>query len=410
MRGTVLHAPGDVRWEERPDPVVVEPTDAVVRTVAACVCGSDLWPYRGLDAVKAPRAIGHEYVGVVEEIGAAVTTVRPGQFVIGGFLYSDNTCPNCRAGVQSACLNGGGYDGCQAELIRVPQADGTLVATPEEPAKDLIPSLLALSDVMSTGWWAAVCAGVAARHDGGGGRRRRGGAVRCAGGVAAGRRAGDRHEPAPAAAGAGPRVRRHRHRDRARRRGHRPRQGAHRGGRRGRRPGVRGHRRVHAAGAAVDPARRAGRLRRRPARRRAPGARDVLQPTWACAAARRRCGGSCRISWSGSGSATSSRAGSSTWSCRWNRSPTRTARWTSGGRSRCCCGPDRGDERGDGRVGRGAPAVRDPGAAADRERDQADARGWVSCGELRHQRDPLPGRDQAPARWRSRRRGGGPAA
>jgi threonine dehydrogenase-like Zn-dependent dehydrogenase len=160
MRGTVLHAPGDVRWEERPDPVIVEPTDAVVRTVATCVCGSDLWPYRGLDDVAEPRAIGHEYCGVVEEVGDAVTSVRPGQFVIGGFLFSDNTCPNCRAGIQSACRHGGGYDGCQSELIRVPLADGTLVATPEEPPKDLVPSLLALSDVMSTGWYAAVCAGV----------------------------------------------------------------------------------------------------------------------------------------------------------------------------------------------------------------------------------------------------------
>lgn len=160
MRGTILHAPGDVRWEDRPDPIVQEPTDAIVRTVATCVCGSDLWPYRGVDEVRRPRPIGHEYVGVVEEVGPAVTTVRPGQFVVGGFLYSDNTCPHCRAGVQSACVNGGGYDGCQAELIRVPQADGTLVATPETPPDDLVPSLLALSDVMATGWYAAVCAGV----------------------------------------------------------------------------------------------------------------------------------------------------------------------------------------------------------------------------------------------------------
>jgi threonine dehydrogenase-like Zn-dependent dehydrogenase len=160
MRGAVLHAPGDVRYEERPDPTIVQPTDAIVRTVATCVCGSDLWPYRGMDRLKGPRPFGHEYCGVVEEVGDAVTSVKPGQFVIGGFLYSDNTCPNCRAGAQSACQQGGGYDGCQSELIRIPLADGTLVATPEQPPKDLVPSLLALSDVMSTGWYAAVAAGV----------------------------------------------------------------------------------------------------------------------------------------------------------------------------------------------------------------------------------------------------------
>lgn len=160
MRGTILYAPGDVRVADRPDPTVVEPTDAIVRTVATCVCGSDLWPYRGADPVRRPRNIGHEFVGVVTDIGSAVRSVAPGQFVVGGFLYSDNTCANCRAGFQSHCVNGGGYDGCQSELIRVPQADGTLVATPGEPDEELIPDLLALSDVMSTGWHAAVCAGV----------------------------------------------------------------------------------------------------------------------------------------------------------------------------------------------------------------------------------------------------------
>ena len=160
MRGAILHAPGDVRFEERPDPVIVEPTDAIVRTVAACVCGSDLWPYRGINKVREPRPIGHEYVGIVEEVGAEVSTVRPGEFVVGGFLFSDNTCPHCQGGFHSACANGGGYDGCQAEYIRIPQADGTLLATPEPPPDDLIPSLLALSDVMATGWFAAVSAGV----------------------------------------------------------------------------------------------------------------------------------------------------------------------------------------------------------------------------------------------------------
>jgi threonine dehydrogenase-like Zn-dependent dehydrogenase len=130
MRGAVLLAPGDVRYEDRPDPVIIEPTDAVVRTVATCVCGSDLWPFRGVDAVTKPRAIGHEYCGIVELIGDAVTAVKPGQFAIGGFLTSDNTCPNCRAGFQSACQNGTGYDGCQSELIRIPPADGTLWRPP----------------------------------------------------------------------------------------------------------------------------------------------------------------------------------------------------------------------------------------------------------------------------------------
>jgi threonine dehydrogenase-like Zn-dependent dehydrogenase len=160
MRGAILHAPGDVRFEERPDPVIIEPTDTIIRTVAACVCGSDLWPYRGINEVPKPRPIGHEYCGIVEEVGADVTSIAPGQFVVGGFLTSDNTCPHCRAGFQSACQNGGGYDGCQSEFIRVPLADGTLVATPEAPPEDLIPSLLSLSDVMATGWFAAVSAGV----------------------------------------------------------------------------------------------------------------------------------------------------------------------------------------------------------------------------------------------------------
>jgi len=160
MRGAILHAPGDVRYEERPDPRIIDPTDAVVRTVATCVCGSDLWPYRGFDQDTGPWAIGHEYCGIVEEVGEAVDSIKPGQFVIGGFLASDNSCPHCRVGFQSNCQNGRGYDGCQSELIRIPLAAGTLVATPEAPPKDLIPSLLTLSDVMATGWYAAVSAGV----------------------------------------------------------------------------------------------------------------------------------------------------------------------------------------------------------------------------------------------------------
>lgn len=139
---------------------MVESTDAVVRTVATCVCGSDLWRYRGIAQVPKPTPIGHEYVGVVEATGADVTTVKPGDFVVGGFLTSDNTCALCAAGAHANCLNGTGYDGCQAELIRVQNADGTLLATPAEPDKAMVPGLLALSDVMATGWHAAVCADV----------------------------------------------------------------------------------------------------------------------------------------------------------------------------------------------------------------------------------------------------------
>jgi threonine dehydrogenase-like Zn-dependent dehydrogenase len=160
MRGVVLHAPGDVRVEERDDPKIQAPTDAVLRLAATCICGSDLWPYRGVDAVKEPSPMGHEYVGVVEEVGDEVTTIRPGQFVVGSFFASDNTCEICRAGYQTSCIHRQpiGAEGAQAEYLRVPLADGTLVATPEVPAPDLIPSLLAASDVLGTGWFGAVAA------------------------------------------------------------------------------------------------------------------------------------------------------------------------------------------------------------------------------------------------------------
>lgn len=162
MRGAVIHGTNDVRFEERDDPTIQEPTDVVVRTVAACVCGSDLWRYRGIQEVTKPTPIGHEFVGIVEELGSGVTSVKKGDFVVGPFLHSDNTCPNCRNGYQSQCLHGGGYEGCQAEYIRVPNADGSLVATPEVPDDALVPSLLTLSDVMGTGWHAAVSAQVKA--------------------------------------------------------------------------------------------------------------------------------------------------------------------------------------------------------------------------------------------------------
>jgi threonine dehydrogenase-like Zn-dependent dehydrogenase len=160
MRGAMLYAPGDVRLEQRDDPTIVEPTDAIIRLSATCVCGSDLWPYRGIEAVHGPAPMGHEYVGVVEEVGSDVRTIKPGQFVVGSFFASDNTCEICRAGYQSACLHRElvGAIGTQAELARIPLADGTLVATPDLPPTELIPSLLAASDVLGTGWFAAVAA------------------------------------------------------------------------------------------------------------------------------------------------------------------------------------------------------------------------------------------------------------
>ena len=162
MRGAVLHAPGDVRVEDRADPAIVEPTDAVIRLSATCVCGSDLWSYRGIQEVDGPSPMGHEYVGVVEDVGDEVTTVRPGQFVIGSFFASDNTCEICRAGYQTSCVQrqGMGALGAQAQRLRVPLADGTLVATPDVPPDDLVPSLLAASDVFGTGWFGAVAAEV----------------------------------------------------------------------------------------------------------------------------------------------------------------------------------------------------------------------------------------------------------
>src|SRR5215211_7250753 len=160
MRGTVMYGPGDVRVEERDEPRLVEATDAVIRVSAACVCGSDLWPYRGVEELSWPAPMGHEYVGIVEEVGTEVETIKPGQFVVGSFWGSDNTCEICRAGYQSACVNRVpmGSLGAQAERLRIPFADGALVATPELPPDDLIPSLLAASDVLGTGWFGAVAA------------------------------------------------------------------------------------------------------------------------------------------------------------------------------------------------------------------------------------------------------------
>ncbi|MBN9057656.1 zinc-dependent alcohol dehydrogenase family protein [Kaistia sp. MMO-174] len=160
MLGTVLHAPGDIRCEEVEDPQILHPTDAIIKLSASCICGSDLWPYRGLQPMNQPMHMGHEYCGVVVEVGSAVRTVKPGQFVVGSFCLSDNTCPHCRFGFQSSCEQREFMSRAQAPYARVPLADGTLVATPEMPADDLIPSLLAASDVLGTGWYAADAARV----------------------------------------------------------------------------------------------------------------------------------------------------------------------------------------------------------------------------------------------------------
>jgi threonine dehydrogenase-like Zn-dependent dehydrogenase len=161
MRGVVMHTAGDVRVEDREDPRIIEPTDAVIRLAASCVCGSDLWPYRGVEPAD-HQVMGHEYVGVVEEVGADVRTVKAGDFVVGSFVISDNTCEICQAGYQSKCVHASFVSqiGTQSEKARIPYADGTLVPTPGQPDPELIPSLLAASDVLGTGWFAAVAAEV----------------------------------------------------------------------------------------------------------------------------------------------------------------------------------------------------------------------------------------------------------
>jgi threonine dehydrogenase-like Zn-dependent dehydrogenase len=160
MRATTIHAPRDIRLSDVPDPVISAPTDAVVKVTAGCICGSDLWGYRGENDITAGATIGHECVGVVEEVGAEVTSFRPGDFVIVPFDHCDNTCPHCRAGMQAACQNLGFTVSGQAEYARVTQAEGSLVKTDGPPDPSMIPSLLTLSDVMATGWHAAVAAGV----------------------------------------------------------------------------------------------------------------------------------------------------------------------------------------------------------------------------------------------------------
>jgi threonine dehydrogenase-like Zn-dependent dehydrogenase len=163
MYATVMHGPGDVRFEQVDDPKIIKPTDVIIKLSATCICGSDLWPYRGLQPNEGPAHMGHEYCGVVVEVGSAVRTVRPGQFVVGSFCLSDNTCPHCKFGFHSSCAQREFMRGAQAPYARVPLADGTLVAAAELPSSDLVPHLLATSDVLGTGWYAADAANV---HEG----------------------------------------------------------------------------------------------------------------------------------------------------------------------------------------------------------------------------------------------------
>jgi threonine dehydrogenase-like Zn-dependent dehydrogenase len=165
MRATLIYEAGDIRVEDVPDPVLKEPTDALVRVTTACVCGSDLHPYHSMSSADDPERIGHEFIGVIEDIGSDVTTVRKGDLVVAPFAWSDGTCAFCREGLQTACEHGGfwardGIDGGQGEAVRVPLADGTLVSLPVEESSPLVPSLLTLSDVYGTGWHAAVKGGV----------------------------------------------------------------------------------------------------------------------------------------------------------------------------------------------------------------------------------------------------------
>jgi threonine dehydrogenase-like Zn-dependent dehydrogenase len=165
MRATVMYGAGDVRIENVPDAQIKEPTDALVRVTHACICGSDLWPYNQLEPTEGGQRMGHEFIGTVEAVGAGVRTVKAGDLVVAPFAWSDGTCVFCQEGLQTSCLHGGwwardGIDGGQGEAVRVPQADGTLVALPVGEDDTLMPSLLTLSDVMGTGHHAALAARV----------------------------------------------------------------------------------------------------------------------------------------------------------------------------------------------------------------------------------------------------------
>src|SRR5213592_2013199 len=166
MRATLMYGAGDVRVENVPDAHLIEPSDALVRVTRAAICGSDLWPYKSMEPTSSGRRMGHEFIGIVEAVGADVQTINAGDLVVSPFLWSDGTCVFCREGLPSECLHGGRYgwddvDGGQGEAVRVPQADGTLVALPVSEDDALMPSLLTLSDVMGTGHHAAVNAKVA---------------------------------------------------------------------------------------------------------------------------------------------------------------------------------------------------------------------------------------------------------
>ena len=166
MRATVMYAAGDVRIENVPDPRIEEPTDAIIRVVRASICGSDLWPYASLERQETGRPMGHEAIGVVEDVGAEVRDIKPSDVVVMPFAFSDGTCAFCGEGLHTACVHGGFFDGygtsaAQAEAVRVPYADGTLYPVPAGEDDALLPSLLTLSDVMGTGHHAAVTAKVA---------------------------------------------------------------------------------------------------------------------------------------------------------------------------------------------------------------------------------------------------------
>ena len=187
MRATLMYAAGDVRIENVPDPVIKHPTDALVRITASSICGSDLHPYHNMSADNGPARMGHEFIGVVEDVGSDVTTLEKGDLVVAPFAISDNTCEFCREGLHTSCSHsqanfwdGEAEEGGQAEAVRVPLADGTLVKLPVAPDSALIPSLLTLSDVFGTGYHAAHAAGVSAGQKGRGHRRRRCRAVGCA--------------------------------------------------------------------------------------------------------------------------------------------------------------------------------------------------------------------------------------
>ena len=166
MQGTLLYGPRDIRFENRPEPTITKPTDAIICLSATCICGSDLWPYRGIQPIAQPTPMGHEYCGIVEEVGREVRNIKPGQFVVGSFATSDNTCVICQHGYQSSCVQREFIITAQAPYVRVPLADGTLVPTADLPSKALIPSLLATSDVLGTGWFAADAANVKPRSTG----------------------------------------------------------------------------------------------------------------------------------------------------------------------------------------------------------------------------------------------------